>query len=84
MEPLTDQQWAQLLGACQRSAWHLETRDWYGVDDEKQPSVQYRLAMLPCQSARDRHAAPLGAMDSVVSRRSIVALSKVNCSWSWP
>ena len=36
MEPLTDQQWAELFGACQRSAWHLETRDWYGVDDEKQ------------------------------------------------
>jgi hypothetical protein len=36
MEPLTDQQWAELLGGCQESAWHLEMRDWYGVDDEKQ------------------------------------------------
>lgn len=51
MEPLTDQQWAQLLGACRRSAWHLETRDWYGVDDEKQ-----RLALFAATGRRD-HAA---------------------------
>lgn len=35
MEPLTEEQWTELFGACQHSAWHLETRDWYGVDDEK-------------------------------------------------
>lgn len=35
MEPLTDQQWTSLFHACQRSAWHLETHDSYGVDDEK-------------------------------------------------
>jgi Family of unknown function (DUF6879) len=35
MEPLTDEQWASLFQDCQRFAWHLETRDWYGVDDER-------------------------------------------------
>jgi hypothetical protein len=42
MEPLTDQQWAELLDACRQSAWHLETRDWYGVGDEKQRLTHYR------------------------------------------
>lgn len=51
MEPLTDQQWAELLGGCQRSAWHLEMRGWYGVDDEKQ-----RLARFLATGHRD-HAA---------------------------
>jgi hypothetical protein len=51
MEPLTDQQWAALLRGCQRSAWHLETRDSYGVDDEKQ-----RLARFVATGHRD-HAA---------------------------
>jgi hypothetical protein len=51
MEPLTDQQWAELLGGCRRSAWHLETRDWYGVDDEKQ-----RFARFLATGRRD-HAA---------------------------
>jgi Family of unknown function (DUF6879) len=41
MEPLTDQQWTDLFGACQDSAWHLETRDWYGVDDEKQRFARF-------------------------------------------
>lgn len=35
MEPLTDQQWTSFFEACERSAWHLETHDAYGVDDEK-------------------------------------------------
>jgi hypothetical protein len=35
VEPLTDEQWTGLFESCQRFAWHLETRDWYGVDDEK-------------------------------------------------
>lgn len=35
MEPLTDEQWTSLFQGCQRSAWHLETHDSYGVDDEK-------------------------------------------------
>ena len=35
MEPLNDQQWADLFDACRHSAWHLETHDTYGVDDEK-------------------------------------------------
>ena len=51
MEPLTDQQWADLLGGCQQSAWHLEMRDWYGVEDEKQ-----RFARFLATGHRD-HAA---------------------------
>jgi len=51
MEPLTDRQWAELLGGCQRSAWHLEMRGWYGVEDEKQ-----RLARFLATGRRD-HAA---------------------------
>ena len=35
MEPLSDQQWTDLFLACRRTAWHLETHDSYGVDDEK-------------------------------------------------
>jgi hypothetical protein len=35
VEPLTDQQWTSLFQGCRRSAWHLETHDSYGVDDEK-------------------------------------------------
>src|SRR6266567_3427014 len=51
MEPLTDQQWAGLLGGCGESAWHLEMRDWYGVHDEKR-----RLARFLATGHRD-HAA---------------------------
>ncbi|HEY7145714.1 MAG TPA: hypothetical protein VH637_15845 [Streptosporangiaceae bacterium] len=35
MEPLAPEQWAELLGSCQRSAFHLEMRDWYSAADEK-------------------------------------------------
>ena len=35
MEPLTEAQWTNLFQDCQQSAWHLETHDLYGVDDEK-------------------------------------------------
>ncbi len=51
MEPLTDQQWTQLLRGCQRSAWHLEMRDSYGVEDEKQ-----RLARFVATGHRDQAA----------------------------
>jgi hypothetical protein len=54
VEPLTDRQWAELLGGCQQSAWHLEMRDWYGVDDEKQ-----RLARFLATGHRD-YAAEAG------------------------
>jgi len=35
MELLAPEQWAELLGSCQRSASHLEMRDWYSAPDEK-------------------------------------------------
>lgn len=35
MEPLTPEQWEQLLTSCKQSASHLEMRDWYSADDEK-------------------------------------------------
>lgn len=51
MEPLTDQGWAELFRSCQRSAWHLEIRDRYGVDDEKQ-----RYARFLATGGRDHEA----------------------------
>jgi hypothetical protein len=35
MELLTSEQWAGLLTSCERSASHLEMRDWYSAEDEK-------------------------------------------------
>ncbi len=35
MQPLTAEQWAELLTSCTRSASHLEMRDWYAAEDEK-------------------------------------------------
>jgi hypothetical protein len=35
MELLAPERWAELLGSCQRSASHLEMRDWYSAADEK-------------------------------------------------
>jgi hypothetical protein len=35
VEPLTPEQWEELLTACKQSASHLEMRDWYTADDEK-------------------------------------------------
>jgi hypothetical protein len=35
MELLTPEQWSELLTSCKRSASHLEMRDWYSADDEK-------------------------------------------------
>lgn len=35
MEPLTAEQWAELLTSCKRSACHLEMRDWYAAADEQ-------------------------------------------------
>ncbi len=51
MEPLTDEQWTELFGSCEHSAWHLETRDWYGVDDE-----QGRYARFLATGRRDHEA----------------------------
>lgn len=36
MELLAPEQWDQLLTSCERSASHLEMRDWYAADDEKE------------------------------------------------
>ena len=36
MEPLTPEQWADLLTSCERSACHLEMRDWYTAEDEQE------------------------------------------------
>lgn len=36
MELLGPEQWADLLGSCQRTASHLEMRDWYSAADEKE------------------------------------------------
>lgn len=33
---MTPEQWAQLLTSCERSASHLEMRDWYAAEDEKE------------------------------------------------
>jgi hypothetical protein len=35
MELLTPDQWNQVLISCKQSASHLEMRDWYSADDEK-------------------------------------------------
>ena len=35
MELLTPEQWSELLTSCKQSASHLEMRDWYSADDEK-------------------------------------------------
>lgn len=35
MELLTPEQWSELLTSCERSASHLEMRDWYSAEDEK-------------------------------------------------
>jgi hypothetical protein len=51
VEPLTEEQWTALLGSCQRSAWHLETHDSYGVDDE-----QGRFARFLATGRRDPQA----------------------------
>jgi Family of unknown function (DUF6879) len=36
MEPLAPEQWEGLLTSCERSASHLEMRDWYAAEDEKE------------------------------------------------
>jgi hypothetical protein len=36
MEPLTHEEWEELLTSCQQSASHLEMRDWYSADEEKE------------------------------------------------
>lgn len=36
MEPLTPEQWEELLTSCKQSASHLEMRDWYCADDENE------------------------------------------------
>lgn len=35
MQPLTAEQWEELLTSCRESASHLEMRDWYAAEDEK-------------------------------------------------
>jgi hypothetical protein len=35
MEPLTPEQWEDLFTSCQKSASHLEMRDWYTAADEQ-------------------------------------------------
>jgi len=35
MQPLTPEQWEDLLVSCNLSASHLEMRDWYAADDER-------------------------------------------------
>ena len=45
MQPLTADQWAELLTSCRQSASHLEMRDSYAAEDEKD-----RLRAVP----RDR------------------------------
>lgn len=51
MEPLTPEQWEELLTSCRQSASHLEMRDWYCADDEKE-----RLERFLATGSRD-HAA---------------------------
>jgi len=41
MQPLTAEQWAELLTSCERSACHLEMRDWYAADDEQERFGQF-------------------------------------------
>jgi hypothetical protein len=41
MEPLTPERWEKLLTSCKRSASHLEMRDWYDADDEKERFRQF-------------------------------------------
>lgn len=36
MEPLTAEQWGDLLSSCRQSASHLEMRDTYAADDERE------------------------------------------------
>lgn len=36
MEPLTPERWDELLTSCRLSASHLEMRDWYAANDEKE------------------------------------------------
>jgi hypothetical protein len=36
MRLLTDDQWGDLLSSCRQSAFHLETRDTYDADDERE------------------------------------------------
>ncbi len=41
MELLAHEQWVELLTSCERSALHLEMRDWYAADDEKERFARF-------------------------------------------
>jgi hypothetical protein len=80
MEPLTDQQWAELLGGCQESAWHLEMRDWYGVDDEKQRYQRFLAAGYRDHAAEAAERQPwLDLMRATTSAGVQVRRARIVC-----
>jgi hypothetical protein len=51
METLSPDQWRMLFAECEHSAFHLEMRDAYAVDDERE-----RLAQFQATGSRDLEA----------------------------
>lgn len=41
MRQQTEREWAALFDGCQSAAWHLELRDVYGADDERERFSQF-------------------------------------------
>jgi hypothetical protein len=41
MRQLTEREWAQLFDGCRIAAWHLELRDVYGADDERERFAEF-------------------------------------------
>ena len=46
MQPLTPERDDELFNSFQHFAYHLEMRDWYAVDEEKERLAQWRAGKL--------------------------------------
>jgi len=49
----TFEDWARMMGSCQRSAWHLEMRDSYAVSDEDRAFAAWRAGHRDDPADRD-------------------------------
>jgi hypothetical protein len=78
MQLLTPERSHELFASFQRFAYHLEMRDWYGVDEEKEEFARWRAGKLEWPTRREEWWRPWHDLISgAVERGAVVRRARI-------
>lgn len=78
MQQLSPEQWRDQFNSVERFAYHLEMRDWYAVDEEKEEFAQWRAGNWVWPTERDEWWRPWHTLiRDAVTRGAVVRRARI-------